>query len=176
MRTLIALVMTVMLQVPAWAGGWSFSIRDTPVGPLCVAATSQNGVSLGFYGVPLGPTYAFVKGVNLPRNARSTWQVAGYEWRQFVGAADSYNGVHIYPGIRPNLLAEVAAGSRLDLYLHDAGLAGNAPLTGTLGLSLRGSSRSIAALRECQAGHHRAAPGVLVVVDVDAYIVPALPY
>ena len=65
---------------------------------------------------------------------------------------------------------------RLDLYLHDAGLAGNAPLMGTLGLSLRGSSRSIAALRECQAGHHRAAPGVLVVVDVDAYILPALPY
>ena len=181
MRVLLAVLMMALLQVPAWAGGggWSFSIRDTPVGPLCVASTQQNGVSVGFYGVPLGPTYAFVKGVNLPRNARSTWQVAGYEWRQFTGAVDSYNGFHIYPGIRPHFLQEVAAGSRLDLYLHDAGLAGNAPLTGTRGLSLRGSSRSIAALLECQAGYYQPAHRALVVVEVEAYVLPlpsALPY
>lgn len=181
MRVLLALLMMVLLQVPAWAGGggWTFSIRETPVGPLCVAATQQNGVSVGFYGVPMGPTYAFVKGVNLPRNARSTWQVAGYEWRQFTGAVDSYNGVHIYPGIRPHFLHEVAAGSRLDLYLHDAGLAGNAPVTGTRGLSLRGSSRSIAALLECQAGYYQPAHRALVVVEVEAYLLPlppALPY
>jgi hypothetical protein len=176
MRVLLAVLMMALLQVPAWAGGggWSFSIRDTPVGPLCVASTQQNGVSVGFYGVPLGPTYAFVKGVNLPRNARSTWQVAGYEWRQFTGAVDSYNGFHIYPGIGPHFLHEVAAGSRLDLYLHDAGLAGNAPLTGTRGLSLRGSSRSIAALLECQAGYYLPAHRALVVVEVEAYVL-ALP-
>lgn len=167
MRVLLALLITAILQLPALAGGggWTFSIQDTPVGPLCVAATEQNGVTVGFYGVPLGPTYAFVRGVNLPRNARATWQVAGYEWRQFVGAVDRYNGFHIYPGIRPQFLGEVAAGSRLDLYLHDAGLAGNAPLTGTLGLSLRGSSRSIAALLECQAEHYQPAYRALVVVE-----------
>jgi hypothetical protein len=58
-------------------------------------------------------------------------------------------------------------------------LAGNAPLTGTLGLSLRGSSRSIAALLRCQAGHYQPAYRALVVVDVDAYVLPlpsALPY
>nr|WP_295892738.1 hypothetical protein [uncultured Devosia sp.] len=181
MRVLLALLITAILQVPAWAGGggWAFSIRDTAVGPLCVAATEQNGVTVGFYGVPLGPTYAFVKGVNLPRNARSTWQVAGYEWRQFTGAVDSYNGFHIYPGIRPHFLEEVAAGSRLDLYLHDAGLAGNAPLTGTLGLSLRGSSRSIASLLECQAGHYYQ-PAYRALVVVEAWyalpLPPALPY
>lgn len=181
MRVLIALMVSMILQVPAWAGGggWSFSIQDTPVGPLCVAATEQNAVSVGFYGVPLGPTYAFVKGVNLPRNARSTWQVRGYEWRQFVGAADSYNGFHTYSGIRPHFLHEVAAGSRLDLYLHHASLAGNAPLTGTLGLSLRGSSGSISALMECQAGHHTR-PAYRALMVVEAWyalpLPPALPY
>lgn len=176
MRMLLALLITAILQVPAWAGGggWAFSIRETPVGPLCVAATEQNGVTVGFYGVPLGPTFAFVRGVNLPRNARSTWQVAGYEWRQFTGAVDSYNGFHIYPGIRPHFLQEVAVGSRLDLYLHDAGLAGNAPLTGTLGLSLRGSSRSIAALLECQAGHY-AMPAYRAVVVVETWYALPLP-
>lgn len=175
MRILIALLITAILQVPALAGGvgWGFSMRDTPVGPLCVAATQQNGVTIGFYGVPLGPTYAFVRGVNLPRNARSTWQVGGYEWRQFVGAVDSYNGFHIYPGIRPHFLEEVAAGSRLDLYLHDAGLAGNAPLNGTRGISLRGSSRAIASLLRCQAGHVQPAYRALVVVE--AYVLPLPP-
>jgi hypothetical protein len=167
MRALIVLLITAVLQVPALAGGggWTFSTRDTPVGPLCVAATEQNGVTIGFYGVPLGPTYAFVKGVNLPRNATSTWQVDGYEWRQFAGAVDSYNGFHIYPGIRPHLLQEVAAGSRLDIYLHDVSLAGNAPLNGTRGISLRGSSRAIASLLRCQAGHYRVAYRALVVVE-----------
>ena len=167
MRLLIALLISAILQVPALAGGggWAFSIQDTPAGPLCVAATQQNGVSLGFYGVPFGPTYAFVKGVNLPRNARSTWQVGGYEWRQFTGAADSYNGFHVYPGIRPHFLAEVAAGSRLDLYLHDAGLAGNSPMIGTLGISLRGSSRSISSLLQCQTGHYQATYRALIVVE-----------
>lgn len=167
MRVLIALLIAAVLQVPALAGGggWVFSIRDTPVGPLCVAATEQNGVSIGFYGVPLGPTYGFVKGVNLPRNATSTWQVGGYEWRQFTGAVDSYNGFHVYPGMRPHFLQEIAAGSRLDVYLHDVGLAGNAPLTGTRGISLRGSSRSISALLKCQAGHYQPAYRALVVVE-----------
>lgn len=157
MRALIALLITAFLQAPALAGGsgWAFAVQDSPVGPLCVASTRQNGLTLGFYGVPSGPTYAFVRGVNLPLNARSTWQVGGYEWRQFVGAVDSYNGFHIYPGIRPHFLQEVAAGSRLDVYLHDAHLAGNAPLNGTRGISLRGSSRSISALLRCQAGHYQ---------------------
>lgn len=177
MRILFALLITLLLQAPALAGGtgWSFSIRDTAVGPLCVAATQQNGVVIGFYGVPLGPTYAFVRGVGLPRNARSTWQVGGYEWRQFVGAVDSYNGFHIYPGIRPHFLQEVAVGSRLDLYLHDAGLAGNAPLTGTLGISLRGSSRSIAALLKCQAGHLIPVSRAVVVVEATIYALPLPP-
>lgn len=175
MRVLIAVLIAVVLQVPAMAGGggWAFSVRDTPAGPLCVAATEQNGVSIGFYGVPLGPTYAFVRGVNLPRNARSTWQVGGYEWRQFTGAADSYNGYHVYPGIRPHFLQEVAAGSRLDLYLHDAGLAGNAPVTGTLGISLRGSSRAISSLLECQGGHY--GPAYLALIKVEAWYVLPLP-
>lgn len=168
MRVLIALLLTVILQAPALANGagWGFSTRDTPAGPLCVAATEQNGVTIGFYGTPLGPTYAFVKGVGLPRNARSTWQIGGYEWRQFTGAVDSYNGVHIYPGIGPHFLQEVAAGSRLDLYLHDASLAGNAPLTGTLGVSLRGSSRAIASLLRCQARHLQPVYRALVMVEV----------
>lgn len=175
MRIVIALFIAAFLQAPALAGGagWAFSLRDTPAGPLCVAATEQNGVTVGFYGAPLGPTYAFVKGVNLPRNARSTWQVGGYEWRQFVGAVDSYDGVHVYPGIRAHFLAEVAAGSRLDLYLHDASLAGNAPLTGTLGLSLRGSSRAIASLLKCQAGHYQPAYRALIVIE--AYALPLPP-
>ena len=71
MRIVIALLIAACLQAPALAGGagWAFSLRDTPAGPLCVAATEQNGVTVGFYGVPLGPTYAFVKGVNLPHLA-----------------------------------------------------------------------------------------------------------
>jgi hypothetical protein len=176
MRALIVLFVTIILQVPALAGGggWTFSVRDTPVGPLCVAATEQNGVAIGFYGAPLGPTYAFVGGVNLPRNARSTWQVSGYEWRQFTGAVDSHNGFHVYPGIRPYFLREVAAGSRLDLYLHDASLAGNAPITGTLDVSLRGSSHAISSLLACQAGHYGPAYLALVVVEA-GYVLPLWP-
>jgi hypothetical protein len=174
MRALFALLVTLLLQTSAWAGGsgWSFSTRLSSAGPLCVASVEQNGVTTGFYGLPFGPTYAFVRGVNLPRNARSTWQVGGYEWRQFTGAVDGHNGFHFYPGITPHFLAEVAAGSRLDLYLHDAGLAGNAPITGTLGISLRGSARSISSLLECQAGGYQAAYRALLVVETSWYVLP----
>lgn len=174
MRVLIALLVTLLLQTPATAGGsgWTFSTALSSAGPLCVASVAQNGVTTGFYGLPHGPTYAFVKGVNLPRNARSTWQVGGYEWRQFTGAVDGYNGFHFYPGITPHFLAEVAAGSSLDLYLHDAGLAGNAPITGTLGISLRGSARSISSLLKCQAGEYQAAYRALVVVEAHWYVLP----
>ena len=174
MRLLFALLVTLLLQTPAWAGGsgWTFSTRPSSAGPLCVASVAQNGVTIGFYGLPFGPTYAFVRGVNLPRNARSTWQVGGYEWRQFTGAVDGYNGFHFYPGITPHFLGEVAAGSKLDLYLHDAGLAGNAPITGTLGISLRGSARSISSLLKCQAGEYQAAYRALVVVEAYWYVLP----
>lgn len=174
MRVLFVLLVTLLLQTPAWAGGsgWTFSTRLSSAGPLCVASIVQNGVTTGFYGLPFGPTYAFVRGVNLPLNARSTWQVGGYEWRQFTGAVDAYNGFHFYPGIPLHFLGEVAAGSRLDLYLHDASLAGNAPITGTLGISLRGSARSISSLLKCQAGEYQAVYRALVVVEAYWYVLP----
>ena len=149
MRVILALFALVLLNVPAFAG-WHFSVRDTGYGRLCYASTEQNGIRLGFYGAPYGETFAFAQGASLPRNARSTWQINGHPWRQFTGMADSYDGLHIYSGIRAPFLKEVARGSRLDLYLHDVTLAGNAPLTGTLGISLRGSSRSIHAMLACQ--------------------------
>lgn len=174
MRVLFALLVTVFLHAPALAGGtgWAFSTRLSSAGPLCVASIEQNGVTTGFYSLPFGPTYAFVRGVNLPRNARSTWQVSGYEWRQFTGAVDSYNGFHFYPGITPHLLHEVAAGSRLDLYLHDRNLAGNAPLTGTLDISLRGSARAISSFLKCQAGLYQPVYHALIVIEAFWYVVP----
>lgn len=153
MRVLITLLFVAILQAPASAGewGWRFSVRQSIHGPVCFASVQQHGVTLGFYGVPYGETFAFVKGVGLPGNARSTWQVAGHQWRQFTGVVDNYDGVHAY-GIRPQFLREVALGNRLDVYLHDSHLAGNAPLTGTLGITLRGSSRAIEAMLDCQLG------------------------
>lgn len=174
MRILLALLIIGFLHAPAFAAepAWAFSTRLSSAGPLCVASVEQHGVTTGFYGLPLGPTYGFVRGVNLPRNARSTWQVGGYEWRQFVGAVDSNNGFHFYPGITRQLLHEVAVGSRLDLYLHDHYLAGNAPLMGTLDISLRGSSRAIASLLKCQAGHHQPVYRAMVVVEAYWYVMP----
>jgi len=174
MRVLLALLVIIFLHAPALAGGtgWAFSTRLSSAGPLCVASVEQNGVATGFYGLVFGPTYAFVRGVNLPGNARSTWQVNGYEWRQFTGAADNYNGYHFYPGITPHLLHEVAAGSTLDLYLHDRNLAGNAPLTGTLDISLRGSARAISSFLKCQAGQHKPVYRALIVVEAFWYVMP----
>ena len=177
MRILVALLLFTLFQAPALAGerGWAFSTRLSGAGPLCVASVEQGGVTAGFYALPLGPTYAFIKGVSLPRNARSTWQVGGYEWRQFTGASDAYSGFHSYPGIPPNFLHEVAAGSRLNLYLHDSGLAGNAPITGTFDISLRGSARSISAFLACQAGQPRLVFQARIVVETYGYMMPGRP-
>jgi hypothetical protein len=177
MRILIALLVALSLQVPAWAGGsgWAFSTRLSSAGPLCVASVEQNGVTTGFYGLPFGPTNAFVSGVGLPRNATSTWQVGGYEWRQLTGAVDLYNGFHFYPDVAPHFLREVAAGSRLEIYLHDAGLAGNVPINGALDVSLRGSAAAITSLLTCQSGYSQVAYPALVVVETHWHTVPPNP-
>lgn len=174
MRILMALLITLSLLVPAQAGEarWSFSTRLSSQGPLCVASIERNGVTAGFYGLPFGPTNAFVSGVGLPRNATATWQVSGYEWRQFTGAASRYHGFHFYPSIAPHFLREVASGSRLNIYLHDASLAGNVPLSGALSLSLRGSSQAITSLRECQSRYPRLVSPALLVVETHWYLVP----
>lgn len=174
MRILLALMIAIARQVPAWASssGWSFQVRPSNDGPICVASVARNGVTAGFYGAPFGPTNAFVSGVGLPRNATSTWQVGGYEWRRLTGAVDLYNGFHFYPDVAPHFLREVAAGSRLEIYLHDVGLAGNVPLSGALDLSLRGSSAAIGALLRCQSGYSRAAYPALVVTETHWYVVP----
>lgn len=151
MRALLLSLPLIALAQPAMAGQdrWHFLRSYDHHGTICEASVRHGAVRAGFYSTGGGPVLAYVHGINLPPASYSTWQVKGYQWQRLHGGKDAASGSLVFGDVTASLLAEVAAGSRLDIYVHATQLVGNAPLLGTFDLSLSGSSRALARFLDC---------------------------
>jgi hypothetical protein len=150
MRALLVALSMLILAQPALAGGgggWHFAY-DSWSGT-CYAQVRNGSTRVGFMARPFGPVQAFVSGVNLPDATHATWQVRGASWQQLLGGQDDPSGALVFRDVTPRLLAEVAAGNRLDVFVHATMLSGNHPLIGTEGLTLRGSAGALAQFQAC---------------------------
>lgn len=149
MRAIGLSLLIFSLATPAFAGGHSWSFWRSSVDQTCVAELKKGSMRIGVVAHSDGSYSGYMRSPTLPRSTSVTWQVKGQPWQKTDGYFDAANRAVILPGLNPRLLADLAGGSQLDLYVHGAGAMQNALAIGTTNLTLKGSGRAIAQLSSC---------------------------